>query len=429
MDDSPVSKAFDYIEYWPIDEEVRVRMGSNELFEYQVYRIIDEKLRIDIDDKRITYDEIRRSLKDLLLKIKEEEREGKLTDDPVTEFHSRKGMVLSELLTSDLNKYTLTFPLNLGLLQSFVDELTMLEGKFHPVDQQKWINDYFDFAKAEDDRFLTKFLQTSPNDFLDDRFVYFEIEYEARSEGYALSRVQNLINLVLGEFNYCIHRKSRGPPRPRSKSALPYETWSGLKEPAFYLIFEEGEYLLTRPMDYGYRRTMKTSRKRKEDIEYFYSLPELSKDDAVDRDLLNALMAYQDGMTESSQRKSFFSFWRGIEILSQVDSPKSEVKERSRFALEYIREETGVFPTLEKAHSEIDDVRNSLAHEGVHVFVRKDHRNYTKVLLDGMIGLYFQEREDFDQKDFDVFLEYGVEYKKGAEKIIQILQQSGWDTR
>ena len=53
-------------------------------------------------------------------------------------------------------------------------------------------------------------------------------------------------------------------------------------------------------------------------------------------------------------------------------------------------------------------MRNSLAHEGVHIFVGENHRNYAKILLDGMIELYLQEREDFDQDDFDTFLEYGV---------------------
>lgn len=424
--DSPVSEALNYLEQRPRENEVGVSLGTQELFYYQVYRIIDDQLSINVHDKRITYNEIAEAIKEKLIEIKKEQIEGGLADDPVNEFDRRKGDVLSELLDRGLNEYTLTFPLNLGLLEPFIDELAILEGEFHRIDQEKWIDDYFDVAKAEDDTFFEEFLETSPNDFLDKRFAYYEIEYEARSDGYALSRVQDLANLVLGELNYCIHQDSRGPPSSKSDSGLPYDTWSALKEPAFYLVFEDGDYLFPRPMDYGYRRNIGISRKSEDFIEDFYSLPALSEDTDVDRDLINAFMAYQDGLTESSTRKSFFSLWRGLENLSQIESSKREVKERSRFAYEYMRGKDAVFPTFENAHKEIDEVRNSLAHEGVHVFVGEDHRNYAKVLLDGMIDLYFQERSDFDREDFGIFLEYGVEYKKGAGKLIQILQRSGF---
>lgn len=193
-------------------------------------------------------------------------------------------------------------------------------------------------------------------------------------------------------------------------------------------MFEDDDYLFTWPMDFGYRRTEPTSEHRIDMVSKFESLPKLSEGNAVDEYLMDALLAYQDGMTEASIRKSFFSFWRGIEILSRVDSPKWEAKERGRFALEYVRGKDPVFPTFEKAHEEIDEVRDSLVHDGVRVSVRKDHRNYTKVLLDGLIDLYFQERDGFDEKDFAIFLEYGVEYREGAGKIIQILQRSGFET-
>lgn len=425
--ESPVSKAFNYVEHQPLKDDVRVMWGTRGIFDYHVSTIIDEQFKIDIHAKRITHNEIAQAVKDILFDMRRDQVVGDLSGDIDSEFNSRKDEALSELLSAVLTEYTLTFPLNLGFIQPDIDGLSVLEADFQPVEQKEWVNEYFEVAKAEDDGFLEEFLQVSPNDFLDDRFAYFEIQYEARSEGYALARVQDLANLAVGKLNRCIHQKSRAPPRPSRDTALPYETWAALKEPAFYLIFESGEYLFPRPMDYGYRRVIGTSERRKQDVLDFYSLPKLSEDDAVDADLINGILAYQDGMTEPSKRKSFFSFWRGIENLSQVDTPKREVKERSRFALEYVRGKDAVFPTLEKAHEEIDDVRNSLAHEGVHIFVGENHRNYVKSLLDGMIELYLQEREGFNKEDFDTFLEYGVEYQKGAGKIISILQKSRFD--
>lgn len=425
-ENSSIEDAFDFIEHRPTNGG-QVRLGTRELFNYQVAKIIEEHLNIDVDDKRITHREITSTVEQILIDIKEDQIENELTDDIVSEFNKRKGEALSQLLSSDLDQYTLIFPLNLGLIESAIGELAALEGDFQRIDQNKWVNDYFEVAKSEDDTFFKEFLDVSPNDFLSNRFAYYQIQYKARSYGYALSRVQDLANLAVGKLNYCLHQRSRSRPRPTSDSALPYETWAALKEPAFYLIFKDGKYQFSRPMDYGYRRNVKTSKEREQEAQEFYSLPLLSENDPVDADLINAILAYQDGLTEISKRKSFFSFWRGIENLSQIDSPKSEIKDRCRFGLEYVRGEDAVFPTLEKAHEEIDEIRNSLAHEGVHIFVGEDHRNYAKVLLDGMIELYIQERGRFDRNDFDIFLEYGVEYQKSAGKIISMLRQSGFD--
>ena len=405
-----------------------MKWGTKEMFNHYVFMIIDEEFKIDIHEKKVTHREIAEVIKDLFFEIKEDEVAGELTNDVVSEFKSRKGTVLSQLLSGSLTEYSLAFPLNLGLIKSEVGKLSALEADFEQVEQDEWINQYFNTAKAEDDGFLAEFLDVSPNDYLEDRFAYYRTKYKARSEGYALSRIQDLANLAVGMLNRCLHQNSRAPPRPHSDTALPYETWAALKEPAFYLVFENDEYLFPRPMDYSYRRVLKANRERRQTASEFESIPNLSEDDPVDSDLINAILAYQDGLTETSERKAFFSFWRGIEILSQVDTPKSEVKERCRFGLEYIRGEDGIFPTLEPAHEEIDDVRNSLAHEGVNIHVGHNHQNYAKVLLDGMIDLYIQERENFDQDDFDTFLEYGVEYQRGAGKIISILQQSGFNT-
>ena len=335
--DSPISKAFNYVKHHPLEDDVRVMWGTREMFDYHISMIIDEQFKIDIHDKRITHNEIAQAVKDILFDMKRDQVVGDLANDIDSAFNNRKGEALSELLRGTLTEYTLTFPLNLGLIQPYIDELSVLEADFQPVEQEEWVDEYFEVAKAEDDGFLKKFLQVSPNDFLDDQFAYFEIQYEARSEGYALARVQDLANLAVGQLNSCIHQRSRAPSRPSNGTALPYETWAALKEPAFYLVFDKNEYLFPRPMDYGYRRVIGTSERRKQDVLDFYSLPELSEGDPVDTDLINGILAYQDGMTEPSKRKSFFSFWRGIENLSQVASPKHEVKERSRFALEHMR--------------------------------------------------------------------------------------------
>jgi len=424
--DSPVSKGFDFIEQDPVRDEIRVRFGAGEIFHYYLDKIIEDQFKLNIHDKKITYSDLGEVVKGIMFDMKRAQIEGDLSGGPVAEFDKRKGEALSEFLSNGLRDYTLTFPLNLGLIQPDIDEISVLEGCFQPVDQDRWVKDYFGVAKAEDERFFTEFLEISPNNFLDRTFAYFKIDYQARSEGYALSRVQDLANLAIGELNLCIHQNSRAPPKPSSDTALPYETWAALKEPGFYLVFEDDEYLFPRPMDYGYRRYVKSSRQRKDDVADFYSLPELSEDDPVDTDLINAILAYQDGLTEPSKRKAFFSFWRGLENLSQIDSPKGEVKDRGRFALEHMRGRDTVLPTHERAHEQIDDVRNSLAHEGVHIHVGNEHRDYAKILLDGMIELYLQKREEFNREDFDTFLKYGIEYQRSAGKIISILQQSGF---
>ena len=423
-DKDAVQSAFDCIGRTPVREGIGVKIGSEEIFHHYLDIIIDEHLTFDVHEKSITHNEVANALEDLFIQIARDHREGKLSEPPAEVFHRKKGMALSKLFSEELEMYRLAFPLNLGYIESEIDGFHSLESEFRRISEDSWAAEYLRPAKAADGSYLEKFLDISPNDFADKRFAYFVTEYDARSEMYSLSRIQDLVRLALGRLNYCIHKGSRGPPESTSSKSLPNETWAALKEPAFYLVFDESEYLFTRPMDYGYRRNIGTSRRRAKQISYFYSMPRLSEDDEVDELLISALMSFQDGVSEPSQRKSFFSFWRGIEVLSQRRDTQDQVKERARFAHEYILEDSDLFPSLQRAHNQIHDVRNSVAHDGVDTYVGSDHRNYAKVLLDSMIELYFDERDEFNKEDFKIFLDSGVEFRNKSGKLLKILQKS-----
>ncbi|MFC7137547.1 hypothetical protein ACFQRB_16105 [Halobaculum litoreum] len=80
--------------------------------------------------------------------------------------------------------------------------------------------------------------------------------------------------------------------------------------------------------------------------------------------LISALLAYQDGITERSVRQSFFSFWRGIEILTNTSNYSNagdfdKMVDRAEFALSYHHDgDDSLRPELKRAIDEIEEKRH-----------------------------------------------------------------------
>ncbi|WP_458186354.1 hypothetical protein [Haladaptatus sp. NG-WS-4] len=204
-----------------------------------------------------------------------------------------------------------------------------------------------------------------------------------------------------------------------------------LKEPFVYLVFDGEEYLNYWPYDYELRRSSEGGRRdMAERIERFENLPGLSasREDLaeVDESLANALLAYQDGITESSVHQSFFAFWRGMENLAQVEQgqKKEVVVNRAIFALENVTEKGIVRRELREAIDEIYNKRNDLVHEGPHSGISQDHRKAAKILLDSLLELYFlYYEEEFSKEEFRLLLDYGTRDPEEREMTVEILRK------
>lgn len=107
--------------------------------------------------------------------------------------------------------------------------------------------------------------------------------------------------------------------------------------------------------------------------------------------LHNALVDYQQGLTETDHKNSFINFWRVIEDLSLAGQGKKEVTvNRALIALKLATD--GEYdPFFDRVAGEIWGVRNTRTHDTGWVHIGSEHEIVAKLLADAMIELYVTE--------------------------------------
>lgn len=438
---SNIEEAFECLRFDPIDEDYRVRSGMGSRFGHILDDYIDDETNFDPQQHKISRTTVVQAFHETVLEVAEDTREE---DDPDYEelMEAKKGDVLRETIGRDLESFTIVFPLNLREASSIPDSFSAPDADFERIPEDEWRDRYADPAVEADETSLSEFLEESPNDLYEHDgvgglFTYWRTSYEARDHHYALSRIPEVVRLLLGKLNFVLWKRSADVPQPARNTRPPNARWSQLKEPFFYMVFKDGDYLNYWPYDYDLRRSSEGGRRDLEDrIEEFRDIPEIpaSREDLEDLDeiLANAILAYQDGITESSVHQSFFAFWRGLENLAQVERGKKNeaVVDQGIFALENMTEKGVVRRELQEAIEEIYDKRNELVHQGPHTGISRYHRAAAKILLDVFLELYFTYYDDFDVEDYSRLLEYGTktpeerEITKDTLDIIEALEDT-----
>jgi hypothetical protein len=427
--------ALECLRYDPIEEEYRVRSGMGTKIQRILEGYIEEETSFDSQRHKLTKRTVIPAFQDAVIEVAEETHEE---DNPELDslFEEKKAEVLRETLGSDMTKYTVVFPLNLRKRSKIPDSFSTPDADFERISEAVWQEKYEEPARDQDETSLVTFLEESPNDLyegdgLGGVFTYWKTEYDARDHYYALSKIPEIMRLLLGKLNFVMWKRSADVPQPASNERPPNARWSQLKEPFFYMVFDGDEYLRYWPYDYDLRRGSEGGRRdmdeRMEKFEEFPDLPADRKDlNGVDEFLANSVLAYQDGITESSVHQSFFAFWRGIENLAQVEpgQNKEEAVDRALFALESMTEKGIVREELQEAIEEIYSKRNKLVHQGPHTGISRHHRAAAKILLDVLIELYiYYYEEEYTLKDYRRLLEYGAKSVEEREETMEVIEE------
>ncbi len=430
-----LEEALECLRYDLREEEYRVRSGMGTKIQRILDDFIEEETNFDSRRHKLTKRTLIPAFQDAVIEVAEETHEE---DDPDLEplLEEKKAEVLRETLGSDLTTYTVVFPLNLRKRDKIPDSFSTPDADFERISETVWQDEYEEPAREQDETSLETFLEESPNDLyegdgLGGVFTYWKTEYDARDHHYALSKIPEIVRLLLGKLNFVMWKRSAGVPQPTGNERPPNARWSQLKEPFFYMVFDGGEYLQYWPYDYDLRRGSEGGRRdmdeRMEKFEEFPDLPADREDlNGVDEFLANAVLAYQDGITESSVHQSFFAFWRGIENLAQVEpgQEKEVAVDRALFALESMTEKGVVRPELQEAIEEIYSKRNELVHQGPHTGISRHHRAAAKILLDVLIELYIYYYEGgYSVEDYRRLFEYGTKSAEEREETISVIEE------
>ena len=415
--DSRYFEAYQLIRHDPWSGGYRARLGRNSQFKRHLLKAV-ENFGIDKDQYRLTDIGLFNEFFDLLIEIAEDHGTNLSKSQFGDEFRCRRGELFSDWLGTSADSYTVVFPIMIRS-RHFPNEVELYESKAEQIDDNQW-DEFLCAARGSGDSNFDTFLDELPNDIQSDHpldrreWTYLKVDIEGRDEFYPLFRVMNLIELRFAEINFFDQLWAAGMPQPASPSRVPYEKWSRLQRAPFYLLFQGRDYISYQGVDYDHRRSVGIVHFSLADVDEIGEVPIFDYDadkGTYEGYIISALLAFQDGITERSVRQSFFSFWRGIEILSKT-SNFGKMVDRGEFAVSYLQDgDSSFLPETREAIEEIVDVRHELVHEGLMTEVHERHRNGAKILLDGLLYLYIQKYGEWEIDDMTSFLKHGVEYQ------------------
>jgi hypothetical protein len=427
--DSRYFDAYQLIRKDPRDDEYHVRLGQEPEFRRCLFKAV-RNFGIDKDQYRLTDRGLFTKFYDLLIEIAENHGTDLSEDQFNNEFRCKRGELFSDWLGTDPDTYTVVFPIMIRS-RNFPDKVELYESKAEQIDNDQW-DEFLYAAKESDDSNFDIFLDELPNDVQSDHpldrreWTYLKVDIEGRDEFYPLFRVIDLVELRFAEINFFDQLWTASMPQPAGSGRVPYEKWSQLQRAPFYLIFKDGKYTTHRSVDYDYRRSVGIVHFSQADVDEISEIPTFDYDadkGTYEGYIVSALLAFQDGITERSVRQSFFSFWRGIEILSKT-SNFGKMVDRGEFAVSYFHEGDRSFrPETREVIEEIVDVRHELVHEGLKTEVHQGHRDGAKILLDGLLYLYIQKYGEWEIDNMASFLKYGVEYQDKIQFVSSILNE------
>lgn len=427
--DSRFYDAYQLIQKNPWNDEYHVKFGQATEFRWRLFRAVRD-FGIDKDQYRLTDRGLFSEFYDLFIEIAEDHGTNLSEDQFNNEFRSKRGELFSDWLGTDPNTYTVVFPIMIRS-QYFPNEVELYESKAEQIDDDQW-EEFLYTAKESDDPNFDAFLDELPNDIQSDHsldqyeWTYLKVDIDGRDKFYPLSRVIDLVELRFAEINFYDQLWAAGMPHPAGSGRAPHEKWSRLQRAPFYLIFQGGDYIAYHGIDYDYRRSVGMLHFSHADIDEVGEIPTFEYDadkGTYEGYIVSALLAYQDGITERSVRQSFFSFWRGIEILSKT-SNYGKMVDRGKFAVSYHHNGDITFlPETREAIEEIIDIRHELVHEGLKTEVHQGHRDGAKILLDGLLYLYIQKYGKWEIDDMASFLKHGVEYQDRIRFVSALLNK------
>ncbi|WP_458186210.1 hypothetical protein [Haladaptatus sp. NG-WS-4] len=214
------------------EEKYVVDFGMQHKLQWILSDYIDEETNFDPQEHKISRITLLQRFQDTVLEVAEETHE---VDDPDldTIFQRKKREVLRDTLGSDLRQFTVVFPLNLRESKSIPDTFSTPGADFERISEDKWRDGYEQPALDADETSLEAFLDESPNDLyandgVGGLFTFWKTEYESRDYHYALSRVPEIIRLLLGKLNFVTWQWSLGS-QPARNTRPPNARFSQLR--------------------------------------------------------------------------------------------------------------------------------------------------------------------------------------------------------
>lgn len=377
MDDEYLNRVQEAVECLEEGDEgnlVRVN-ENNRRFNILMNRLVSD-FPVDPEEMKISRTYLRRKLIGLLETCWHEE-------DPREEFDQRYGSLIGGIYSSPCKSYRIGFPLNLPEGPDQIDHGGIV---ITHLDRDEWKSQFQSEAMANSE--FKEFMSDSQNSF-DRRQTYWKFEHEARDTRFPVNKLEQELEIILGELTYTIsHWTSR---TVRTSSRIHPYAWSELRLPFVYIVLDGGDYESYFADENPVKRPSITKPALSRSIEVDFSqIPRFQDPDEVDRRIRSGFRNFYLGSTEQNQRDAFFHYWRALENLALVagddETDSGDVLTRATSIVDFdeMSSEFGLVAdqlTVEDRIRELVAKRNNLVHEGKRIIVERQDNDFLRALF------------------------------------------------
>lgn len=326
--------------------------------------------------------------------------EKTVEDDGLVEvFSAKMGAIKRDLGKAQPREFTIWFPWHVRWGDD-PPEFKIYGHTFRSAEKSEWRPYLEKIAEAPDVSGGEKILR----EIEEGNYDIWRTDVSGRTVRWAMIQFKNALEILSAQLNHSacfIDYQTRADRLGRlSGETIDSGRWTAIQRP--FGVFHVDEYVDDESFHPHWGANIYNPGGRSEIKLDFSSLSErfdthpAFEDIQVNEEPLlhDALVDYQQGLTETNHRRSFINFWRVIEDLALAEQEKKEVTvERALLALELVTE--GDYdPFFQQVANEIWGVRNTRIHETGWNRIGTEHEIVTKVLADAMIELYITEFAD-----------------------------------
>lgn len=413
-DEGWLDPVLEKLHYVPVPDDEHVQVEDDSSFHHDVERLITDGLGVDPQEKRHSLETLRREFVPLLCDAVEQAETSEQSKKEA--YEDKKAEFFRSVVNRDEHTYTIIFPFHLGN-NELNDTVTVLGHELKPADHTELESGLESYTA----HYSSKNSTETADRFREYDGEYWQLQIKARDSTFAYRRGITIFRYFYGILNHLLLRWKR--PKWTTAGEPAQKPAPGLQLPAGVLVYSAtAAETRNEPAQLTINReSISKHAGHSQILSEFKSLPQFppldSLTEAQER-LYAAAISYQKGSGTANANDAFFAFWRGLEVLALSDqSSNEELVDRAQQILWSVSGPDLGNPEnrrgnlwleqsrLLDAMNSLDDLRNTMVHEGPDVEIQPIDVVAVKTLLDAYFDVYFEYWDMVGEQNFKKLLD------------------------
>lgn len=400
VDDEYLKPVLSKLHYVPVPGDEHVQIAEDSSFHHDLERLITEGLGVDPHAERHSLETLRGKFVPLLCDAVEQAATSDQSE--IEAYKEYKAEFFRSVVHRDEHTFQITFPLQQSCADELNEPANVLGHDLQPADHaelESGLESYTAHRASESHSEAADLFREYDGE-------YWQLQVDARDNSFAYQRATTILRYFYGTLNQLLLRWRR--PRWTTAGEPIQRSAPGLRLPPGMLVYSTtADEDRNVPAQLTIKRESMTKRAIHSSVLTDYdslpSLPPLNSLTEAQERLYAAATSYHKGSSTANANDAFFAFWRGIEVLSVRDQlSNEELITRAKQILWSVSGSDLGNPETRKgnlwleqsrlldAMDGLDDLRNTMVHEGPDVEIQPIDVVAAKTLLDAYFDIYFE---------------------------------------